>query len=260
VGPAARVTTPLRDAAHSPGRQASSGPRASTTQLRVGGLVPLTTTDYPDRLACVVFVQGCPWRCLYCHNPHLQDRRAPACNGWAEVRAFLLRRVALLDAVVFSGGEPTVDRALPATIRTVRELGFAVGLHTAGAYPARLEALLPLVDWVGMDVKTDLAEYDQVTRTSGSAARALASIELLLASGIDCEFRTTYHHALIEESTLLALADRLARMGVRRYALQAFRPQGCNTSRLGSAAVRIAPALAQRIAARFPEFVLRAEN
>jgi anaerobic ribonucleoside-triphosphate reductase activating protein len=226
--------------------------------LKVGGLSPLTTTDYPGRLACVVFVQGCPWRCVYCHNPHLQRRRAPSRIGWENVRDFLLRRVALLDAVVFSGGEPTIDRALPEAMREARELGFAVGLHTAGAYPARLKALLPSVDWVGMDVKTDLASYDHLTQARGSAARALESARLLLASGVDCEFRTTYHPTLIDDADLLALADLLAGMGVKRYALQAFRPQGCPQPMLGATAASIAPALAERIAARFSEFVLRA--
>lgn len=231
-----------------------------TAELRVGGLTPLTTTDYPGRLACVVFVQGCPWRCVYCHNPHLQRRGAPSRIGWANLRAFLLRRIGLLDAVVFSGGEPTIDRALPAAMREVRELGFAVGLHTAGAYPARLEALLPLLDWVGMDVKTDLASYDRLTQARGSAARALQSARLLLASGVDCEFRTTYHPALIDNAALLALADLLAGMGVKRYALQAFRPQGCAPPVPGAAPTSIAPALAERVAARFPELVLRADG
>lgn len=236
---------------------AQGGPASRTQQLQVGGLTRLTTTDYPGRLACVVFVQGCPWRCVYCHNPHLQRREAPAPLGWETVRAFLRRRVGLLDAVVFSGGEPTADRALPAAVREVRAFGFSVGLHTAGAYPARLAALLPLLDWVGMDVKSDLAGYDRLTHSRGSAERALTSIERLLASGVDCEFRTTWHPALIEEAELLALAGRLARLGVKRYALQAFRPQGCSAAELGPTPAQIAPALTQRIAAHFPEFVLR---
>jgi anaerobic ribonucleoside-triphosphate reductase activating protein len=238
--------------------QAAADPaRRTATPLRVGGRVPLTTTDYPGKLACVVFVQGCPWRCAYCHNPHLQPRRAPVQEDWRDVRAFLERRAGLLDAVVFSGGEPTVDRALPAAIREVRALGFAVGLHTAGAYPARLAAALPLVDWVGMDVKADLAGYDRVTRTHGSAARAAKSIELLLASWIDHELRTTYHPSLLGEAQLLALAETLAGMGARRYALQAFRPQGCDAPGLAPAHVAVPADVVQRIAQRFTQFVVR---
>jgi anaerobic ribonucleoside-triphosphate reductase activating protein len=205
----------------------------------------------------VVFVPGCPWRCGYCHNPHLQPRRAPAQEDWRQVRSFLERRAGLLDAVVFSGGEPTVDRALPGAMREARELGFAVGLHTAGAYPARLEAVLPLVDWVGMDVKADFASYDRVTRAHGSAAAATASVGLLLASGVDYELRTTYHPSLIGDAQLLALADALAGMGAKRYALQAFRAQGCDAPELLSVAAPVPAHLADRMATWFPEFAVR---
>lgn len=77
--------------------------------LKVGGLVPFTATDYPGQFAAVVFVQGCPWRCGYCHNPHLQPRSQPAEIEWDALLAFLARRVGLIDAVVFSGGEPSID-------------------------------------------------------------------------------------------------------------------------------------------------------
>ncbi|HEX6005079.1 MAG TPA: radical SAM protein, partial [Burkholderiales bacterium] len=79
----------------------------------MGGLVALSTTDYPDHLAAVVFGQGCPWRCGYCHNPHLLPKRGVARIAWRDVLAFLERRRGLLDAVVFSGGEPTLQAALP---------------------------------------------------------------------------------------------------------------------------------------------------
>ena len=87
--------------------------------LQVGGLVPLSTADYPDHLAAVVFCQGCPWRCPYCHNPHLLPRRSDAPIDWADVLAFLERRRGLLEAVVFSGGEPTLQPALADAIRSM---------------------------------------------------------------------------------------------------------------------------------------------
>ncbi len=82
------------------------------TPLRVGGLTPLTATDYPGHLAAVVFCQGCSWRCAYCHNSHLIPPRASAQIEWPAVMQFLARRVGLLDAVVFSGGEPTLQPSL----------------------------------------------------------------------------------------------------------------------------------------------------
>ena len=77
--------------------------------LRIGGLTPLSTTDYPGQLAAAVFCQGCPWRCGYCHNPHLIPATVKQGIDWVEVMRFLERRRGLLDAVVFSGGEPTLQ-------------------------------------------------------------------------------------------------------------------------------------------------------
>ena len=97
--------------------------------LRVGGLVPLTTLDYPGLLACVLFCQGCAWRCRYCHNPELIAPRGAEEIPWPRLLDFLRRRQGLLQAVVFSGGEANLQAALSDAMRTVRELGFRVGLH-----------------------------------------------------------------------------------------------------------------------------------
>jgi anaerobic ribonucleoside-triphosphate reductase activating protein len=227
--------------------------------LRVGGVTSFTATDYPGKLAAVVFVQGCPWRCAYCHNPHLQTRNGSAALSWERVTALLTRRVGLLDAVVFSGGEPTIDPGLADAMCEVRALGFGVGLHTAGAYPRRLAEVLPLVDWVGMDIKAGFDGYDAVTRITDSARRAHASAEQVLASGIAHEFRTTVHPQLHTEGDMLALAQTLRGMGVRNYALQMFRATGCQDRQLTSGTTVGAPsdALLTRLAALFDGFILR---
>jgi pyruvate formate lyase activating enzyme len=158
--------------------------------LRVGGLTRLSASDYPGRLAAVVFCQGCAWRCAYCHNPHLVPRNSPATIAWSDVLSFLRRRMGLLDAVVFSGGEPTLQPCLRQAIEQVKRMGYLIGLHTAGIVPRRLAEVLPLLDWVGMDVKAPFEEHEAVTGARGSARRARASRELILASGIACEFHT----------------------------------------------------------------------
>jgi len=158
--------------------------------LHVGGLTRCSATDYPGKLAAVVFCQGCAWRCGYCHNPELQDARAGAAIAWTEVLAFLERRRGLLDAVVFSGGEPTQQRGLAQAMVDVKAMGFLVGLHTAGIVPWRLEKVLPLVDWVAMDVKGRFDEHERVTGVRGSAGRAKQSRDLILKSGVACELHT----------------------------------------------------------------------
>jgi pyruvate formate lyase activating enzyme len=158
--------------------------------LRVGGLTRLSATDYPGKLAAVVYCQGCAWRCGYCHNPELQPARSDSEIAWADVLAFLGRRKGLLDAVVFSGGEPTQQRGLEAAMREVKAMGFLVGLHTAGIVPWRLEKVLPLVDWVAMDVKAKLDEHEGVTRVRGSGERARQSRDLIMKCGVACELHT----------------------------------------------------------------------
>jgi len=195
--------------------------------LQIGGLTPLTSTDYPGCLAAVVFCQGCPWRCGYCHNPHLIPRRGKGTQAWADVEAFLQRRQGLLDAVVFSGGEPTLQDGLRKAMTEVRELGFKVGMHTGGAYPARLAGLLSLSSWVGMDIKAAYSDYDKVTGTPGSGKKTRESAELLLQSGVPYEFRTTVHPLYHTADSLLRLAQELQQLGAKHYVLQEFRPQGC---------------------------------
>lgn len=227
--------------------------------LKVGGVTPFTATDYPGQLACVIFVQGCPWRCGYCHNPHLQERTATSPLPWESVMALLQRRVGLIDAVVFSGGEPTMDPCLASAIHDVRELGFKIGLHTGGTHPERLRQVLPLLDWVGIDVKTGFANYERVTRVRGSGSPALSSLQAVLQSGVDHECRTTVHSSLHTEMEIEALACELAGMKVKSYALQVFRHTGCDDTALNLSMRPNFPsaALLARIEGLFPNFVLR---
>lgn len=195
--------------------------------LKVGGLSRFSATDWPAKLAAVVFVQGCPWACSYCHNPQLQPRASSATLVWADVERWLQGRVGLLDAVVFSGGEPTLDPALPQAIAAVRALGFAVGLHTAGMYPRALCAVLPQLDWVGLDVKALPEHYPAVTQVRDSGTPVQESLRALLDSGVDYEVRTTLQPGLHDGAHVQALAQWLVAQGVQDFALQQFRATGC---------------------------------
>jgi pyruvate formate lyase activating enzyme len=133
--------------------------------------------------------------------------------------------VGLLDGVVFSGGEPTLDAGLPAAIAQVRGLGYAVGLHSAGIAPERFAALLPRVDWVALDVKTRYADYADVTGAARSGRAARRCLDLLLASGLPYELRTTYHPALQDDAALLGLAGELKALGAQHWVLQQWQEQ-----------------------------------
>ena len=204
--------------------------------LRIGGVVPFTTTDFPGKLAAVLFLQGCPWRCGYCHNPHLHAARGYREHGWEETLRWIGRRRGLLDAIVFSGGEPTSQRPLATAMRTVRDLGFAVGLHSGGAYPRRLAALLPDIDWIGLDLKAPIGDYPIVTGVHGSGAAAYTSLDDVLASGVRYEIRTTVHPALTSRAALRVMAEELAARGVTEWVLQPFRANGCASASLVASA------------------------
>lgn len=188
----------------------------------------------------MLFCQGCPWRCGYCHNSHLISPDAPAKWEWEETLAFLRRRRGLLDAVVFSGGEATLQDGLKGAMREVKAMGFKIGLHTAGSYPKRLGALLPLIDWVGLDIKAPFARYDAVSGVPGSGAKAKESLRLLVESGVEHECRTTVHPGLISERELLTLSKNLFALGARRHVLQAFRAAGCRDEGLNETADAVA--------------------
>jgi pyruvate formate lyase activating enzyme len=233
---------------------------ARADALRVGGFVPFTLTDYPNALAAVVFCQGCPWRCGYCHNPHLIAARGADEREFARILDWLGTRRGLLDAVVFSGGEPAAQAELAAAIAAVHALGFKVGLHTGGAYPRRLADALSHVDWVGFDVKAPHAGYAGVTGVPDSGVSALASLDLVLASGIAHEVRTTVHPALTPPAALEQLARELACRGVSRWVLQPFRATGCTNEALVASAPQgasIEPALLALLRTYVPAIELR---
>ncbi len=195
--------------------------------FRVGGFVPLTTVDYPGELSAVVFAQGCPWRCRYCHNPNLLPARADTQWRWQDVLKTLERRRGLLDAVVFSGGEPVMQSCIRDAIMQVRALGFKVGLHSAGIYPKRLAGLLPLIDWIGLDVKALPANYPGITTVHASGRAAWASVAQVLASKVAHQFRITVHPLLTPAEQVDEIERRLLDLGAQEVVRQPVRTERC---------------------------------
>ena len=201
--------------------------------MNVGGLLPFTTIDFPGKLSAVIFTQGCPLRCPYCHNPELQIASAETNVSWDDVMNLLKKRQKLLDGVVFSGGEPLLQPDLKQAIESVRELGFAVALHTSGAYPERLTEVLPMIDWVGLDIK---APFDKYAQASGTATgfemgkKAEQALDMILNAGIDLEVRTTTDPRVVTKNDILKMAKVLSKKGVKTFALQEYRP--INTEKL----------------------------
>ncbi len=194
--------------------------------MRFGGIRKTSLIDYPERVSCVAFASGCNFRCPFCHNPDLATGRAYR-DAFEEkdLYAFLNRRKGLLDGVVLSGGEPTIQEDLPEVCRQVKALGFSVKLDTNGSRPRVLEALLEqgLVDYVAMDIKTDPHRYGPLLWPKAEAEALHESIRLIMQSSIPYEFRTTCVKPFVDEPVV----DRISLLiqGARRYALQHFQPE-----------------------------------
>jgi len=227
------------------------------TTLRIGGLIPFTTTDYPGQLSAVVFCQGCPWRCAYCHNPHLLPADGPESHAWPDILALLEKRRGLLDAVVFSGGEPTLQGGLADAMREVKAMGFRIGLHSGGMYPERLARVLPLLDWIGLDVKAPEAAYPTITGVPGSGTAVFESLGLILTSGVEYELRCTWHPDLLSDADLKALGEELAALGARRLVLQEYRAAGCAQPLPGVRPAQLHTPGIRALAERLEDFTLR---
>ena len=152
--------------------------------LRIGGFTPFSTVDYPDMLVSVIFLQGCNWRCYYCHNKSLLPNTKSGCLEFDTILEFIKTRINLIDGVVFSGGEPLIQSGLLDAIKEIKQLGLLVGLHTSGSCPNRLLEVLGLVDWVCLDLKTRLEEHSNVTNVKNSGIDAFRSAEILRQSSV----------------------------------------------------------------------------
>jgi len=191
--------------------------------MRIGGLQKLSLIDYPGKLSCIVFTIGCNLRCPYCYNVDLVKESSPIYPE-EEVFAFLEGRRGLLDGVVITGGEPTLQPDLAEFCGRVKGLGFLVGLETNGTNPDVLGDLFSrgLVDFVAMDIKAPLSKYPEITRAKVDADNIRRSIAMILDSGVEHEFRTTCYPTLTVED--FESVFQLAR-GAKRFALQQFSPE-----------------------------------
>lgn len=191
------------------------------------GMQSLTLLDFPNKVACILFVRGCNFRCPFCHNASLVCGGAENNYPEEDILAFLKKRQGLLDGVVISGGEPTLYPELIPFLHKVRDLGYAIKLDTNGTNPTLLKQILRenLADYVAMDIKNSPHFY---SATCGVPKADIASIEesrdVLMNGETEYEFRTTVVDGLHTKESIDELACWIA--GAKRYYLQAFKDSG----------------------------------
>lgn len=191
--------------------------------MKVAGLVPFTTIDYPEKLAAVIFFQGCPLKCPFCHNPNLQEFDAPGNIEWSDVLSFLNERKKRLDGVVLSGGEPLMQPDILEMVDDIKEMGFKVAIHTSGVYVERIKELISNIDWVGLDVKAPKEKYSLLTGRPNIQPAVFETLKLLIQNNVDFEVRTTLDPRYLTTDDIYLLANELIDLKVKTYALQKYR-------------------------------------
>ena len=193
-------------------------------KILVGGIQPLTMIDFPGKLASVIFVNGCNLRCRYCHNHDLLASGKSENTSWHEVIEFLKNRQGFIEGVVFSGGEPCLQEGIVDAMTEVRNLGFELALHTNGFFPNIVKKVLRrrLVSYIAVDFKASFNQYEKTVNAICNIESYKKTVELIVKSGINYEFRTTVHPDLISESEIVEIATYLKEIGVRKYVLQKF--------------------------------------
>lgn len=198
--------------------------RKRECNMLIGGIQGISLIDYPGKVSAALFTIGCNMRCGYCHNPELvlPERFAQAID-LDEIFDFLHSRRGKLDGVVISGGEPTVQPDLEEFIAKIKSLGFLVKLDTQGTAPATIDSLIKkeLIDFIAMDIKGPLHKYAQIAARPVDISAIQQSINIILSSGIDHEFRTT----IVREQLSPQDIDDIGQLihGGKRFALQKFK-------------------------------------
>jgi pyruvate formate lyase activating enzyme len=196
--------------------------------MKFGGLQKNSLIDYPGKIACVLFVCGCNFDCPYCHNPELVKKTSenPLVFHENEAYDFLKKRIGLIDAVVISGGEPTLQADLADVCQYIKQMGFQVKVDTNGSRPEVIRQLITneLVDYLAMDIKTDPPAYSPVIKKKCKSENIQHSIRQIMESPLAYEFKTTCIKPLVDEMAIEKISRLIS--GARLYVLQQFRDTG----------------------------------
>lgn len=191
--------------------------------MQIAGFVPNSFVDYPGKIAALVFAPGCNMNCIYCHNHHLLRRDASkVLYNPRSVLNDLERKQGFVDAVVLTGGEPTLQGGLFDFAREVKKLGFLVKLDTNGTNPHVIAKMLDekLLDYIAMDIKAPFEKYAMVCGKNINTEKIKESIKIIMRSEIENEFRTTFWPKLVKED-IFEIVKYIE--GAKRYTLQQYR-------------------------------------
>ena len=191
--------------------------------MKIVGFQKLTMVDYPDKMACIIFTEGCNYRCPYCHNSLLVYENSEQIIKEEEIFDYLNKRKGVIEGIVISGGEPTLQKDLLDFLKKLRAYSVNIKLDTNGSNPEILKTILDnhLVDYVAMDIKNSIEKYPLTTAIKKiNVDNVLKSIEILKNSHIDYEFRTTIVKELHDINDIKEIKKII---GKAKYYLQNFK-------------------------------------
>lgn len=197
--------------------------------MYIGGFQKNSLIDFPGTIACVVFTRGCNFTCPYCHNPDLVAGTAgPDGRGSSgfdnpdqeEILKFMHKRKGIIEGIVVTGGEPTLQADLTDFIKTVRQMGYKIKLDTNGTAPRILDAFFDqgLVDYLAMDIKTDTDHYPMVMKNPTQLNRVIESIAVIMKKAPAYEFRTTCARPFVSADIMENIGKMIR--GAASYVLQ----------------------------------------
>ncbi len=199
-------------------------------KMIISGLQKLTLIDYPDKLACTLFLYGCNFRCGFCHNPELVIEKNNIKYSEEEILDFLKKRKKYLDGVCITGGEPLLSLE-ENFLREIKSLGYFIKMDTNGSFPEKLKEFIEkgLIDFVSMDLKSSKENYSKVAGVDVNIEKIQKSIKVIAESGIDYEFRTTILNRFHNREEIKALCEwvmKILEKRPKKYVLQGFKNQG----------------------------------
>lgn len=181
--------------------------------MDIAGYIKTSLIEWPGKIASVIFVPGCNFRCPFCHNADLVDNKVEKLPRIKKERiiADLKKRKKWIDGVVITGGEPTLQRDLLEFLKIVKSLKLLTMVHTNGSKPEVVEKLIKekLVDCWAMDVKGNFDNYQNFTNVKTQISNVKSSLNLILKSGMRYELRTTVVPGLHDRRNLTKLAEQI---------------------------------------------------
>ncbi len=176
--------------------------------------------DYPDNICTTLFTGVCNFDCEFCYNKGLLKEKELDFEN--VILPKLLDRKDFIDHVIISGGECTVHEDFEKYLNILYDNGFTIGIHTNGYTPEILERIIDKIDYVGMDIKNDFEHYDDITQRKIDVEKIKRSIDILLKSGKNYEFRTTVYPKYVDTENVIEIAKYLKEVGAKKYVLQKY--------------------------------------